>query len=141
MSSFYSGYGSRSYIGEMNTSPNEKTWCVAKAGTSDDVLQSNIDFACSQPQVDCGPIQSGAPCFLPDDQINHASYAMNSYFQNYGKTPETCDFSGSGIIVTLDPSNRSIWFDGCDGWLRFDGGDGLRFDGGHDGRLGDGVPF
>ncbi|KAL5772008.1 hypothetical protein ACOSQ2_011932 [Xanthoceras sorbifolium] len=107
MSSFYSGYGSRSYIGEMNTSPNEKTWCVAKAGTSDDVLQSNIDFACSQPQVDCGPIQSGAPCFLPDDQINHASYAMNSYFQNYGKTPETCDFSGSGIIVTLDPSYGS----------------------------------
>ncbi|KAL5841241.1 hypothetical protein ACOSQ3_011844 [Xanthoceras sorbifolium] len=120
MSSFYSGYGSSSYVGEiLDTLPAEKTWCVAKNGTSGDVLQSNLDFACSQAQVDCGPIQSGASCFLPDDLINHASYAMNSYFQNYGKTPESCDFRGSGVIVTLDPS------------------DGMRFDG----RLGDVVPF
>ncbi|KAL5774056.1 hypothetical protein ACOSP7_011613 [Xanthoceras sorbifolium] len=110
MSSFYSGYGSRSYVGEMDTLPNEKTWCVAKNGTSGDVLQSNLDFACSQAQVDCGPIQSGAPCFLPDDLISHTSYAMNSYFQNYGKTPESCDFRGSGVIVTLDPSHDACTY-------------------------------
>ncbi|KAL5839140.1 hypothetical protein ACOSQ4_011748 [Xanthoceras sorbifolium] len=105
MSSFYSGYGSSSYVGEiLDTLPAEKTWCVAKNETSGNVLQSNLDFACSQAQVDCGPIQHGAPCFVPDNLINHASYAMNSYFQNYGKTPESCDFRGSGIIVTLDPS-------------------------------------
>ncbi|KAH7565122.1 hypothetical protein JRO89_XS09G0137400 [Xanthoceras sorbifolium] len=88
-------YGRRSYVGEMDTLPNEKTWCVAKGGTSGDVLQSNLDFACSQDKVDCEPIQSSAPCILPDDVINHDSYTMNSYFHNYGKTYESCNFRGS----------------------------------------------
>ncbi|KAK4857548.1 hypothetical protein QYF36_002472 [Acer negundo] len=118
MLSFYSGCGSRSYDGGVAervpsvTSdiplhiPMEK-WCIAKNGTSDDLLQSNIDYACAN-GADCGPIQVHQVCYLPNKYFNHASFAMNSYFHTVGSVPENCDFNNSGRVVFFDPS-----YDAC----------------------------
>ncbi|KAK0578327.1 hypothetical protein LWI29_008687 [Acer saccharum] len=85
---------------------DDNAWCVAKNFADEKVLQSNIDFACSN-QVDCGPIQSGGSCFLPDTVYSHACFAMNSYFKLH-KTLESCQFDSTGVIVTVDPSNTPI---------------------------------
>ncbi|XVE88348.1 hypothetical protein DITRI_Ditri19aG0062500 [Diplodiscus trichospermus] len=78
------------------------TWCVAKPGTSDDLLQQNINFACSQ--VDCSQTHSGGLCFYPTTLINHASYAMNLYYQTTGRKKSSCDFRETGLVVSNDPS-------------------------------------
>ncbi|XP_021294934.1 glucan endo-1,3-beta-glucosidase 4-like isoform X1 [Herrania umbratica] len=77
-------------------------WCVAKPGTSDDLLQQNINFACNQ--VDCGPTHSGGACFYPTTLVNHASYAMNLYYQTTGRKKSSCDFRETGLLVSNDPS-------------------------------------
>ncbi|KAH9749356.1 hypothetical protein KPL70_005345 [Citrus sinensis] len=85
----------------------ERTWCVAKPATSDQLLQSNIDFACQK--VDCSPIKSGGACFDPNTPMHHASFAMNLYYQNNGKTAASCDFNNSGLIVAAnDPSDNTF---------------------------------
>ena len=80
------------------------TWCVVKKNFADEkVLQANIDYACSK--VDCGPIQPGGSCFLPNTLKSHASFAMNSFFQSNFGIRVSCQFNKSGVIVTKDPSN------------------------------------
>ncbi|KAI9197734.1 hypothetical protein LWI28_003378 [Acer negundo] len=85
----------------------QEKWCIAKNGTSDDLLQSNIDYACAN-GADCGPIQVHQVCYLPNKYFNHASFAMNSYFHTVGSVPENCDFNNSGRVVFFDPS-----YDAC----------------------------
>ncbi|KAH7568607.1 hypothetical protein JRO89_XS06G0021700 [Xanthoceras sorbifolium] len=85
-----------------------KRWCIAKAGTSDDLLQSNIDFACAR--ADCGPIQVDQACYYPLTNISHASFAMNSYYHTYGIDPINCDFNNSGRVVFFDPSYRACTY-------------------------------
>ncbi|XP_059666251.1 glucan endo-1,3-beta-glucosidase-like [Cornus florida] len=77
-----------------------KTWCVPKPGTDAQRLQWNIDYACGK--VDCKPIQAGGPCFDPANAFSHASYAMNALYQSTGQ--KDCGFSGSGIVINVDPS-------------------------------------
>lgn len=83
-------------------------WCVAKANLSDAMLQGALDWVCgplpSQGQVNCGPVQSGQSCFLPDTLFNHASWAFNVYFQNHNASNEACDFQGTADQVYTDPS-------------------------------------
>ncbi|KAH9797673.1 hypothetical protein KPL71_005944 [Citrus sinensis] len=72
-----------------------------------ELLQSNIDFACQK--VDCSPIKSGGACFDPNTPMHHASFAMNLYYQNNGKTAASCDFNNSGLIVAAnDPSDNTF---------------------------------
>ncbi|KAM7259476.1 hypothetical protein ACFE04_015217 [Oxalis oulophora] len=86
-----------------NTSTSEHTWCVAKPGTSDDILQQNLDFACNH--IDCSLVDDGGPCFNPTTLMNHASFAMNLYYQRIGPQNATsCDFRSTGLVVTNDPS-------------------------------------
>ncbi|CAK9188275.1 unnamed protein product [Ilex paraguariensis] len=80
-----------------------KKWCVPKEDASDQALQSNIDFVCSS-GVDCKPIQDGGSCFDPNTIRSHASYAMNAYYQANGRNDFDCDFIGTGVITTGDPS-------------------------------------
>ncbi|XVF87200.1 hypothetical protein PTKIN_Ptkin18bG0099900 [Pterospermum kingtungense] len=77
------------------------TWCVSKPGTDDDLLLQNINFACNL--VDCSPTHSGGVCFYPTTLINHASYAMNLYYQATGKKKSSCDFRNTGLLVSNDP--------------------------------------
>lgn len=80
-----------------------KKWCVPKSNASDQALQANIDYVCSN-GVDCQPIQAGGPCFSPNTVRSHAAYAMNAYYQALGRHPFNCDFGGTGVITTTDPS-------------------------------------
>ncbi|XP_011045574.1 PREDICTED: glucan endo-1,3-beta-glucosidase isoform X2 [Populus euphratica] len=59
----------------------QKTWCVAKPSSDQATLLANINYACAH--VDCQILQKGCPCFSPDSLINHASIAMNLYYQGY----------------------------------------------------------
>ncbi|WCJ19612.1 Glucan endo-1 3-beta-glucosidase [Euphorbia peplus] len=87
-------------------SPNTggKKWCVAKAGTTDQQLQSSLDWACSQ-GVDCKPVQAGGACFEPNNIKAHASFAMNSYYQTHGKSDSSCSFSNTAVLTSTDPGS------------------------------------
>ncbi|KAI5662255.1 hypothetical protein M9H77_21578 [Catharanthus roseus] len=81
----------------------QKTWCVAKPSSDEATLRANINYACSQ--VDCNSIlKDGCPCFLPHLLINHASIAMNLYYQSRGRNHWNCYFGNSALVVTTDPN-------------------------------------
>ncbi|ESQ38992.1 hypothetical protein EUTSA_v10001721mg [Eutrema salsugineum] len=77
-------------------------WCVANPTTDNAKLLQNIDFACSK--IDCQIIMEGGPCFNPNTPLNHASVAMNLYYQAQGRHFWNCQFEGSGLITVIDPS-------------------------------------
>ncbi|KAJ8771306.1 hypothetical protein K2173_026483 [Erythroxylum novogranatense] len=83
-----------------------KRWCVPKSDASDDALQKNIDYVCSS-GVDCGPIQEGGTCFNPNTVRSHASYAMNAYYQAFGRHDFNCDFEHTGVLTSEDPSHEA----------------------------------
>ncbi|XP_021288514.1 major pollen allergen Ole e 10 [Herrania umbratica] len=80
----------------------QKSWCVAKPSSDQATLLANINYACSQ--VDCRVLRRGCPCFTPDNLMNHASIAMNLYYQAKGRNRWNCDFRSSGLVVITDPS-------------------------------------
>ncbi|CAL9762204.1 unnamed protein product [Musa acuminata subsp. burmannicoides] len=79
-------------------------WCVPKSDAGDAALQANINYVCSSGKVDCKPIQDGGACFSPNSLHSHAAYAMNAFYKAAGQHEFDCDFSGSAIITTTDPS-------------------------------------
>ncbi|XP_023524635.1 leucine-rich repeat extensin-like protein 3 isoform X1 [Cucurbita pepo subsp. pepo] len=82
-------------------------WCVAKPTVPDPIIQQAMDYACGS-GADCKSIQPNEHCYEPDTVLAHASYAFNSYWQNTKATGGTCDFGGTAMLVTVDPS-----FEGC----------------------------
>ncbi|PWA53173.1 X8 domain-containing protein [Artemisia annua] len=85
------------------------TWCVCKKGGNDKALQAALDWACGN-GADCTQAHQGGKCFNPDTVIDHCSYAVNSYFQKKGQTPEACVFNGAAMVVTTDPSNNGCTY-------------------------------
>ncbi|KAI5388539.1 hypothetical protein KIW84_074288 [Lathyrus oleraceus] len=87
-------------------SPPMKTtqWCVPKGGVSDVELQENLDYVCSREGIDCGPIQQGGACYEPDTTVSHAAFAMNLYYQKFGRNPWNCDFSQTATLTSQNPS-------------------------------------
>jgi len=75
---------------------------VAKSGASATDLQNNINYACGY--IDCKPIQSGGACFDPNNVQSHASYVMNAYYQTNGLHDYDCNFKGTGVVTSSDPS-------------------------------------
>ncbi|XP_016508561.1 glucan endo-1,3-beta-glucosidase [Nicotiana tabacum] len=86
-----------------------KKFCMPKADATDAQLQSNINYVCSQ-GVDCTPIQAGGPCFNPNTIRSHAAFAMNSYYQREGRNAFNCDFAGTGVVASTDPSYGTCKF-------------------------------
>ncbi|XVF71093.1 hypothetical protein PTKIN_Ptkin12aG0007400 [Pterospermum kingtungense] len=82
-------------------------WCVAKPTVPDSIIQAAMDYACGS-GADCKSIQPNGACFQPNTMIAHASFAFNNYWQNTKGTGGTCDFGGTAMLVTVDPS-----FDKC----------------------------
>ncbi|XP_020109702.1 extensin-like isoform X2 [Ananas comosus] len=82
-------------------------WCVAKPTVPDPIIQEAMDYACGS-GADCDVIQPNGSCYQPDTLISHASFAFNSYWQRTKVAGGTCDFGGTAILVTRDPS-----YDGC----------------------------
>ncbi|WCJ20590.1 Glucan endo-1 3-beta-glucosidase [Euphorbia peplus] len=100
--------------GPSSGSPDlNKKWCVPKLNASDEALQKNIDYVCSS-GIDCKAIQQGGPCFSPNTVRSHASYAMNAYYQKFGRNEYNCDFNHTGLLTSSDPSYEtcSYPFDG-----------------------------
>ncbi|KAI7754275.1 hypothetical protein M8C21_001143 [Ambrosia artemisiifolia] len=89
-------------LSSILTVHSEKTWCVAKPSSTQSELLEIVNFACSQ--VDCRILEKGGACFLPDNLLNHASIAMNIYYQCKGRNPWNCHFGNSGLITLTDPS-------------------------------------
>ncbi|KAK6774090.1 hypothetical protein RDI58_029329 [Solanum bulbocastanum] len=82
-------------------------WCVAKPSVPDPIIQEAMNYACAS-GADCDQLQPNGSCYQPDTLFAHASYAFNSYWQRTKMAGGTCDFGGTAILVTVDPS-----FDGC----------------------------
>ncbi|XP_059302151.1 glucan endo-1,3-beta-D-glucosidase-like [Lycium ferocissimum] len=87
----------------------QKTWCVAKPSSDEKTLKENINYACSQ--VDCRILQKGCTCSLPDNLMNHASIAMNLYYQAKGRNHWNCHFGNSALVVCTDPSYGSCIYE------------------------------
>ena len=79
-------------------------FCVAKTDADSDKLQEGLNWACGQGQANCSAIQSGQPCYFPDNLVNHASYAYNNYYQKMQSAGGTCDFDGTAMTTSTDPS-------------------------------------
>ncbi|XP_044462606.1 glucan endo-1,3-beta-D-glucosidase-like [Mangifera indica] len=87
------------------TNAQWKTWCVAKPSSSDAELIANIEYACRYISGDgCNIINEGGSCYLPNTLLNHASVAMNLYYQFHGRNTWNCDFKGSALTTTTNPS-------------------------------------
>nr|GEY68698.1 hypothetical protein [Tanacetum cinerariifolium] len=82
-------------------------WCVAKPSVPDPIIQEAMNYACGS-GADCESLQPNGECFQPDTLFAHASYAFNSYWQRTKVAGGNCEFGGSAMLVTVDPS-----YDGC----------------------------
>ncbi|XP_006852511.2 PLASMODESMATA CALLOSE-BINDING PROTEIN 5 isoform X1 [Amborella trichopoda] len=89
---------------------NIELWCVAKNNVGDGALQSALDWACGAGGADCGAIQQGGPCFEPNNVQAHASYSFNDYFLKHGMSTDSCDFSNTAALTSLNPSSGSCDF-------------------------------
>ncbi|KAF3445062.1 hypothetical protein FNV43_RR14755 [Rhamnella rubrinervis] len=89
--------------------PQNAVWCVAKPTVPDAIIQAAMDYACGS-GADCKSIQPNGSCFQPDTLVAHASYAFNSYWQNTKAGGGTCDFGGTAMLVTVDPSYEKCNF-------------------------------
>lgn len=86
-----------------HSAPNIALWCVAKPSVPDPIIQEAMNYACGT-VADCDSILPSGPCFLPNTLIAHASYAFNSYWQRTKVGGGTCEFGGTAMLVTVDPS-------------------------------------
>ncbi|KAG1326387.1 pollen-specific leucine-rich repeat extensin-like protein 1 [Cocos nucifera] len=84
-------------------------WCVAKPTVPDPIIREAMEYACGF-GTNCGPIQPNGECYQPDTVLAHASYAFNSYWQQSKAAGGTCDFGGTAILVTSDPSYEACHF-------------------------------
>ncbi|KAM7258439.1 hypothetical protein ACFE04_014180 [Oxalis oulophora] len=89
--------------------PMFAVWCVAKPTVPDPIVQQAMDYACGS-GADCKSIQLNGPCFQPNTMFAHASYAFNSYWQTKKAGGGTCDFGGTAMLVTTDPSSNDCQF-------------------------------
>ncbi|XP_042386714.1 uncharacterized protein LOC121978433 [Zingiber officinale] len=91
------------YSTPASSSSSGQSWCVASQTASQASLQVALDYACGYGGADCSSIQKGGGCFDPDTMRDHASYAFNDYYQRK-PNPTSCDFAGTAIITSVDPS-------------------------------------
>ncbi|XP_038695095.1 glucan endo-1,3-beta-glucosidase 4-like [Tripterygium wilfordii] len=94
------------------TGNSSVTFCVVRQNADSNKLRDGLNWACGQGQANCSRIQQGQPCYLPDTLQNHASYAYNDYYQKMHSVGGTCDFSGTAMTTTVDPSYGSCKFTG-----------------------------
>ncbi|CAA7401413.1 unnamed protein product [Spirodela intermedia] len=93
----------------------EETFCVARGGADEKMLQAALDWACGPGKVDCGVLLQGKACYDPDTVEAHATYAFNAYYHRMGMAAGTCYFNGVAVVTTTDPSHDSCAFTGSGG--------------------------
>ncbi|KAG1347449.1 Glucan endo-1,3-beta-glucosidase-like protein 3 [Cocos nucifera] len=89
--------------------PPRGLWCVAKPTVPDPIIQVAMNYACGS-GADCDSIQPNGSCYQPDTLVAHASFAFNSYWQRTKVAGGTCDFGGTAMLVTKDPSKYNDSF-------------------------------
>lgn len=82
---------------------NAAVWCVAKPTVPDPIIQEAMDYACGK-GADCEAIKPDGLCYQPNTLFAHASYAFNSYWQKTKVAGGTCNFGGTAMLVTVNPS-------------------------------------
>ncbi|GMH19397.1 hypothetical protein Nepgr_021238 [Nepenthes gracilis] len=92
-----------------------QTYCTAREGADEKMLQAALDWACGAGKVDCSPLLQGQPCYEPDSVAAHATYAFDTYYHKMAKAPGTCDFNGVAEITTTNPSHGTCTFPGSGG--------------------------
>ncbi|KAI3847660.1 hypothetical protein MKX03_008838 [Papaver bracteatum] len=109
-----------------NTSPTSTiknddlaTYCVSKSfGANLDSMAAALSLTCGV--VDCSVLQPGSPCFEPESLAAHASYAFNLYYQKNNRITGSCDFNGTAMITSTNPSHGTCMFtdhnSGFKGW-------------------------
>ncbi|KAG9456394.1 hypothetical protein H6P81_000902 [Aristolochia fimbriata] len=95
-----------------NSSTGVGFFCVANSNATSDALLTGLNWACGAGNANCSAIQEGQPCYDPNTVDNHASYAYNDYYHRTVATGGTCDFGGTGMITSNDPSYGSCIFSG-----------------------------
>ncbi|KAH1141549.1 hypothetical protein GYH30_032677 [Glycine max] len=87
-------------------------WCIPKVEVTEAQLQANIDYICGSQVVDCGPIQPEGACYEPNTISSHAAFAMNLYYQKFGRNPWNCDFSQTAMLTSQNPSYNACVYPG-----------------------------
>ncbi|PON55563.1 Glycoside hydrolase [Parasponia andersonii] len=96
----------------LSNDTTNQTYCTAKEGADEKMLQAGLDWACGPGKVDCSVLLQGQPCYEPDNVAAHATYAFNTYYHKMGKDADSCDFNGVAALTTTDPSHGSCLFPG-----------------------------
>ncbi|XP_047339675.1 glucan endo-1,3-beta-glucosidase 4-like [Impatiens glandulifera] len=92
---------------QLHEEADISSWCIADQQIPDDVLQRELDWACSH-GADCSKIQPTQECFKPNTVRAHASYAFNSYYQKQKhKDHNSCLFRYAAVITEVNPSHGS----------------------------------
>ncbi|CAJ1971588.1 unnamed protein product [Sphenostylis stenocarpa] len=86
-------------------------WCVADEQSTENELQTALDWACGKGGADCRKIQMNQPCYFPNTLKDHASYAFNSYYQKFKHSGGSCYFRGAAMTTEVDPSHDSCHYD------------------------------
>ncbi|KAL8461154.1 hypothetical protein ACS0TY_032580 [Phlomoides rotata] len=97
-------------VAEGGGTSARELWCVAKNNAEDAALQSALDWTCGPGGADCVPIQNGGPCYDGSDLQKTASYAFNDYCIKHGLSDETCNFSNTAALTSLNPSYNKCKF-------------------------------
>ncbi|KAI4381277.1 hypothetical protein MLD38_007365 [Melastoma candidum] len=95
-----------------NADNSSEAFCMAKEGVDEDRLQDGLNWACGQGRGICAALQPGQPCYTPNTVRSHASYAYNEYYQRMKNAGGTCDFQGTAIITSINPSYGSCIYSG-----------------------------
>ncbi|KAL6846819.1 hypothetical protein ACP4OV_024267 [Aristida adscensionis] len=93
---------------ENNTPYKGPIWCVLSAAAGEKLNETAVGdalaYACGQGNGTCDAIQPGRECFLPNTAAAHASYAFNSYWQQFRKIGATCYFNNLAEQTIKDPT-------------------------------------
>ncbi|XP_072973188.1 probable glucan endo-1,3-beta-glucosidase A6 [Typha angustifolia] len=88
-----------------------KIWCVlVKGKLNETAVAGAVTYACGQGNGTCNAIRPGGVCYRPNTVAAHASYAFNSYWQQFRKAGGTCFFNGLAVQTAEDPSYGSCKF-------------------------------
>jgi Glycosyl hydrolases family 17/X8 domain len=104
------GQGSKNtLVGAKDVKYLAKQWCVVNpSATNMTALETNADYACKN--ADCTSLGNGSSCSSLDN-LGQASFAFNSYFQNFNQQNASCHFDGLAMLTTKDPSIGVCKFD------------------------------